>query len=145
MATWVANSTATNDAIATYRLALSQEKLGKFADALKNYQGYLKILPRGEWTARLVGGALILLGLAPYNQVDPDSPFSTVFRQVGLPWAADVVAVGAMIGSLPQNSQPVVINNQQYYVSDGTYLQPCYQGSEMKYCVVQNPQQAPNP
>jgi APA family basic amino acid/polyamine antiporter len=42
--------------------------------------------------------ALILLGMVPYGQVDPDSPFSTVFRQVGLPWAADVVAVGAMIG-----------------------------------------------
>ncbi len=42
--------------------------------------------------------ALVLLGMAPYSQVDPDSPFSTVFRQVGLPWAGDVVAVGAMIG-----------------------------------------------
>ncbi len=37
-----------NDAIATYRLAQSQEKLGRFADALKNYQGYLKILPHGD-------------------------------------------------------------------------------------------------
>ncbi|HEX9882758.1 MAG TPA: amino acid permease [Desulfobaccales bacterium] len=42
--------------------------------------------------------ALVLVGMVPYTQVDPDSPFSTVFRQVGLPWAADVVAVGAMIG-----------------------------------------------
>ena len=45
-----------------------------------------------------LAAALVLLGMAPYTQVDPDSPFSTVFRQVGLPWAADVVAVGAMIG-----------------------------------------------
>jgi APA family basic amino acid/polyamine antiporter len=30
--------------------------------------------------------------------VNPDAPFSTVFRQVGLPWAADLVAVGALIG-----------------------------------------------
>jgi APA family basic amino acid/polyamine antiporter len=42
--------------------------------------------------------ALVLVGMVPYTQVDPDSPFSTVFRQVGLPWAADLVAVGAMIG-----------------------------------------------
>jgi APA family basic amino acid/polyamine antiporter len=41
---------------------------------------------------------LVLLGMAPYTQVDPDSPFSTVFRQVGLAWAGDVVAVGAMVG-----------------------------------------------
>ncbi len=38
-----------NDAIATFHLAQSQEKLGKVSDALKNYQGYLKILPQGEF------------------------------------------------------------------------------------------------
>lgn len=38
-----------NDAVATFRLAQSQEKLGKKQDALKNYQGYLKILPQGEF------------------------------------------------------------------------------------------------
>lgn len=41
---------------------------------------------------------LILVGMVPYGQVDADAPFSTLFRQVGLFWAADVVAVGAMIG-----------------------------------------------
>jgi tetratricopeptide (TPR) repeat protein len=40
-----------NDAIATYKLAQSQEKLGKKDDALKNYQAYLKILPQGELSA----------------------------------------------------------------------------------------------
>jgi APA family basic amino acid/polyamine antiporter len=45
-----------------------------------------------------LAAALTLLGMTPYTQVDPDSPFSTVFRQVGLPWAGNVVAVGAMIG-----------------------------------------------
>jgi APA family basic amino acid/polyamine antiporter len=45
-----------------------------------------------------LGVALVLLGMVPYSQVDPDSPFSTAFRQVGLPWAADVVALGAIIG-----------------------------------------------
>ena len=41
---------------------------------------------------------LILVGMVPYAQVNADAPFSTLFRQVGLHWAADVVAVGAMIG-----------------------------------------------
>ena len=45
-----------------------------------------------------LAAALVLLGMAPYTLVDPNSPFSTVFRQAGRPWAADVVAVGAMIG-----------------------------------------------
>jgi len=42
--------------------------------------------------------ALVLVGMAPYSQVNPDAPFSALFRQVGLFWAAEVVAVGAMIG-----------------------------------------------
>lgn len=42
--------------------------------------------------------ALVLVGMVPYGQVDPDAPFSTLFRQVGMFWAADVVSVGAMIG-----------------------------------------------
>jgi APA family basic amino acid/polyamine antiporter len=42
--------------------------------------------------------ALVLVGMAPYTQIDADAPFSTVFRQVGLPWVADVVAVGALVG-----------------------------------------------
>ena len=45
-----------------------------------------------------LAAALILVGMVPYGSVNPDSPFSTLFRQVGLFWAADVVAVGAMIG-----------------------------------------------
>jgi APA family basic amino acid/polyamine antiporter len=36
--------------------------------------------------------------MVPYQHIDLDSPFSTAFRQVGLPWAADLVAVGALVG-----------------------------------------------
>jgi APA family basic amino acid/polyamine antiporter len=42
--------------------------------------------------------ALVLVGMVPFRFIDLDSPFSTAFRQVGLPWAADLVAVGAMVG-----------------------------------------------
>ncbi|MGB8993010.1 MAG: amino acid permease [Desulfobaccales bacterium] len=42
--------------------------------------------------------ALVLVGMMPYTRVNPDSPFSTAFRQVGLPWAADLVGIGAIIG-----------------------------------------------
>jgi APA family basic amino acid/polyamine antiporter len=45
-----------------------------------------------------LAAALVLVGMVPYGQVDPHSPFSTVFRQVGLPWAGDVVALGALVG-----------------------------------------------
>jgi tetratricopeptide (TPR) repeat protein len=36
-----------NDAEATYKLALTREKLGEKEDAVAGYQGYLKILPEG--------------------------------------------------------------------------------------------------
>ena len=42
--------------------------------------------------------ALVLVGMVPFHLVDTDAPFSAAFRQVGLPWAADLVAVGAMVG-----------------------------------------------
>ena len=38
-----------NDAVATFRLAVSQEKLGDKAGALSNYAAYLKILPHGPF------------------------------------------------------------------------------------------------
>ena len=40
-----------NDAVATFRLAQCQEKLGAPVDALQNYEGYLKILPDGPFAA----------------------------------------------------------------------------------------------
>ena len=36
-----------NDAIATFKLAVSSEKLGKLEDAREAYESYLKILPNG--------------------------------------------------------------------------------------------------
>ncbi len=42
--------------------------------------------------------ALVLVGMVPWQAVNPDAPFSAAFRQAGLSWAADVVAVGALVG-----------------------------------------------
>jgi tetratricopeptide (TPR) repeat protein len=38
-----------NDAIATYRLAVCEEKVGDKGEARKNYEQYLKILPQGPF------------------------------------------------------------------------------------------------
>ncbi len=45
-----------------------------------------------------LAAALVLVGMVPYGQVNPDAPFSAVFRQVGQPRAADLIALGAMVG-----------------------------------------------
>jgi APA family basic amino acid/polyamine antiporter len=42
--------------------------------------------------------ALVLVGMVPFRGINLESPFSTAFRQVGLPWAADLVALGAIVG-----------------------------------------------
>ena len=45
-----------------------------------------------------LAAAMTLVGMVSYTRINPDAPFSTVFRQVGLPWAADLVGLGAIIG-----------------------------------------------
>jgi hypothetical protein len=53
--------------------------------------------------------------------------------------AAAGLAVGAVLSSLPPAAQPIVVNNENYYAADGVYYQPCYQGADVNYCVVDNP------
>jgi predicted TPR repeat methyltransferase len=52
-----------NDAVASFRLAECQEKLGDKADATKYYEQYLKILPEGPF-AKDAHAALDRLGKA---------------------------------------------------------------------------------
>jgi APA family basic amino acid/polyamine antiporter len=44
----------------------------------------------------LVAG--VLTGMVPYNQLNIDAPISDAFRQVGLPWAQLLIAIGAVAG-----------------------------------------------
>jgi hypothetical protein len=55
--------------------------------------------------------------------------------------AAAGLAIGTVVGYLSAATQPVAVNNQTYYIDGNTYYQKCYQGSEVSYCVVPNPNQ----
>lgn len=57
-----------NDAIATFRLAVSQEKLGDKTGALTNYSGYLKILPSGPFADEARASIGRLGGEVPANK-----------------------------------------------------------------------------
>ena len=57
----------------------------------------------------------------------------------GAAGAAAGAAVGAAVAAPPPAAQPVVVNNQTYYSDGGAYYRACYQGSEVAYCVVPNP------
>jgi tetratricopeptide (TPR) repeat protein len=61
-----------NHATATYKLAEAQEKLAKTAEARKNYEKYLKILPQGEY-AEPAKKALTRLD-AQAKETPPTSP-----------------------------------------------------------------------
>ena len=59
-------------------------------------------------------------------------------------WGAGVaagLAVGAVVSALPYAAERLVIAGQPYYVAGGTYYQPCYQGTDVNYCVVPDPTQ----
>ncbi|KAA5838362.1 amino acid permease [Saccharopolyspora hirsuta] len=45
-----------------------------------------------------VGACIVLTGMVPYDQVDPDSGFSSAFAGVGMSGVAVVIAVGAVLG-----------------------------------------------
>jgi APA family basic amino acid/polyamine antiporter len=47
-----------------------------------------------------VAACLVLTGMQNYQDVDPESGFSTAFESVGLGWLANLIAVGAIIGIL---------------------------------------------
>ena len=52
---------------------------------------------------------------------------------------AGAVAVGATVAALSAAARPVVYGGTTYYVDGGTYYKQCYQGDEVAYCVVENP------
>src|SRR5579864_499891 len=49
-------------------------------------------------TVLYIAVAAVLTGMVPYSQINIDAPVSDAFRQVGLPWAELLVAVGAVAG-----------------------------------------------
>ena len=60
-------------------------------------------------------------------------------------WGGAAAARGCRSGrghrgrALSAGAQPLVVGGQNYYYDNDNYYQPCYQGSDSSYCVVQNP------
>ena len=46
------------------------------------------------------------------------------------------VAVGAVVATLPARAAAMSVAGQTYYYDGSTYYQPCYQGTDVSYCVV---------
>ncbi|HLK55395.1 MAG TPA: amino acid permease [Chthonomonadaceae bacterium] len=52
----------------------------------------------GICAALYIAVAAVLTGMVRYDQINSHAPISEAFRQVGLPWAQSLVAVGALTG-----------------------------------------------
>ena len=59
-----------DDAVATFRIGVCQEKLGETGEARKAYEAYLKILPHGPFAGE-AHKALTRLKTAPAETPDP--------------------------------------------------------------------------
>ena len=53
--------------------------------------------------------------------------------------AATGLAVGAVVGTLPARAAAMSVAGQNYYYDGSAYYQKCYQGTDVSYCVVPNP------
>jgi hypothetical protein len=51
------------------------------------------------------------------------------------------VLPGMILTALPPGAVPRIVAGTRYYFGSGVYYLPCYQGSELAYCVVPDPDQ----
>jgi hypothetical protein len=55
--------------------------------------------------------------------------------------AAAGLAAGMVVGALPPGAVARTVGDQRYFFNGGVYYLPCYQGSDLAYCVVPDPNQ----
>lgn len=48
---------------------------------------------------------------------------------------------GTAVRTLPDSAFATVVAGRRYYYDGSTYYQPCYQGTDVNYCVVPDPSQ----
>ena len=63
------------------------------------------------------------------------------YRGPGYGGVAAGIAVGAVVATLPATAAALSVAGQRYYYDGSTYYQPCYQGTDVNYCVVADPNQ----
>jgi hypothetical protein len=49
------------------------------------------------------------------------------------------LAVGAVVATLPARAAALSVAGQTYYYDGSNYYKPCYQGTDVNYCVVPDP------
>jgi hypothetical protein len=52
---------------------------------------------------------------------------------------ATVIVAGTRVATLPQTCSQIISGGEQYYLCDGVYYKPYYEGTEVVYVVVDKP------
>jgi hypothetical protein len=92
--------------------------------------------PRGGVAARGAYGGEAARGPGGTTVYRPGGYYGPGYRGV-----AAGIAVGAVVGTLPAAAVALSVAGQRYYYDGSAYYQPCYQGTDVSYCVVADPNQ----
>ena len=63
------------------------------------------------------------------------------YRGPGYGGVAAGIAVGTVVATLPARAAALSVAGQRYYYDGSAYYQQCYQGTDVNYCVVPDPNQ----
>ncbi len=101
--------------------------------------GAVAVGPRGGVAARGPYGGAAAVGPRGGAAYHRGPYYGPGYRPYG--GVAAGVAVGAAVATLPARAAALSVAGQTYYYDGSSYYQPCYQGTDVNYCVVPDPNQ----
>ena len=97
--------------------------------------------PRGGVAARGPYGGAAARGPGGATAYRPGGYYGPGYRGPGYGGVAAGIAVGAVVATLPARAAALSVAGQTYYYDGSAYYQSCYQGTDVSYCVVPDPNQ----
>jgi len=97
--------------------------------------------PRGGVAAKGAYGGAAVRGPGGQTAYRAGGYYGPGYRAPVYGGVAAAVAVGTVVGTLPAAAAALSVAGQRYYYDGGTYYQSCYQGTDVNYCVVADPNQ----
>jgi hypothetical protein len=103
--------------------------------------GAVAVGPRGGVAARGPYGGAAAVGPRGGTAYRRGPYYGPGYRAPGYGAVAAGVAIGAVVATLPARAAALSVASQTYYYDGSNYYQKCYQGTDVNYCVVANPNQ----
>jgi hypothetical protein len=97
--------------------------------------------PRGGAVAEGPRGGVAARGPEGGTAYRAGGYYGPGYRGPGYGGVAAGIAVGTVVATLPAAAAARYIAGQRYYYDGSAYYQPCYQGTDVSYCVVPDPNQ----